>query len=56
MAEGQFWVLCPDNDVTEDMDRRRMQWNTNDAVLGRPPLSRWREEYKDEFKEWMEKK
>ncbi|KAI0539157.1 hypothetical protein GGR58DRAFT_257749 [Xylaria digitata] len=56
MAEGQFWVLCPDNDVTEDMDKRRMQWNTNDAILGRPPLSRWREEYKDEFKEWMEKK
>ncbi|KAI0428198.1 hypothetical protein F5Y09DRAFT_8324 [Xylaria sp. FL1042] len=56
MAEGQFWVLCPDNDVTEDMDKRRMQWNTDDAILGRPPLSRWREEYKEEFKEWMEKK
>ncbi|KAI1428473.1 hypothetical protein F5Y12DRAFT_26289 [Xylaria sp. FL1777] len=56
MAEGQFWVLCPDNDVTEDMDKRRMLWNTNDAILGRPPLSRWREEYKDEFKGWMEKK
>ncbi|KAI0518465.1 hypothetical protein F5B22DRAFT_599294 [Xylaria bambusicola] len=56
MAEGQFWVLCPDNDVTEDMDKRRMQWNTDDAILGRPPLSRWREEYKDEFKEYMEKK
>lgn len=56
MAEGQFWVLCPDNDVTEDMDRRRMQWNTDDALLGRPPLSRWREEYKDEFKAYMEKK
>ncbi|KAJ2987726.1 hypothetical protein NUW58_g4344 [Xylaria curta] len=56
MAEGQFWVLCPDNDVTEDMDKRRMQWNTNDVLLGRPPLSRWREEYKEEFKEWMEKK
>ncbi|TGJ86059.1 hypothetical protein E0Z10_g2723 [Xylaria hypoxylon] len=56
MAEGQFWVLCPDNDVTEDTDKRRVQWNTNDVLLGRPPLSRWREEYKDEFKEWMEKK
>ncbi|KAK5635256.1 hypothetical protein RRF57_010968 [Xylaria bambusicola] len=56
MAEGQFWVLCPDNDVTEDMDKCRMQWNTDDAILGRPPLSRWREEYKDEFKEYMEKK
>ncbi|KAI0107070.1 hypothetical protein GGR51DRAFT_165175 [Nemania sp. FL0031] len=56
MAEKQFWVLCPDNDVTEDMDKRRMQWNTDDALLGRPPLSRWREEYKDEFKAYMEKK
>ncbi|KAI1109464.1 hypothetical protein F5Y14DRAFT_444655 [Nemania sp. NC0429] len=55
MAQGQFWVLCPDNDVTEDMDRRRMQWNADDALLGRPPLSRWRAEYKDEFKAWMEK-
>ncbi|KAI0194915.1 short-chain dehydrogenase/reductase [Xylaria flabelliformis] len=56
MAEKQFWVLCPDNDVTEEMDKRRMLWNTNDTLLGRPPLSRWREEYKEEFKEWMEKK
>ncbi|KAI1127983.1 hypothetical protein F5Y10DRAFT_265553 [Nemania abortiva] len=56
MAEKQFWVLCPDNDVTEDMDKKRMQWNTDDALLGRPPLSRWREEYKDQFKEYMEKK
>ncbi|KAI2626840.1 hypothetical protein GGS21DRAFT_263836 [Xylaria nigripes] len=56
MAERQFWVLCPDNEVSEDMDRRRMLWTVNDAVLGRPPLSRWREDYKGEFKEWMEKK
>lgn len=56
MAEGQFWVLCPDNDVTEDMDKRRMLWNTNDIILGRPPLSRWREQYKDEFNAWMEQK
>ncbi|KAI1813481.1 hypothetical protein GGS20DRAFT_475090 [Poronia punctata] len=54
MAEGQFWVICPDNDVTEDMDRRRILWNTNDIILGRPPLSRWREEYSDDFKAWME--
>ncbi|KAI1188980.1 hypothetical protein F5B17DRAFT_393096 [Nemania serpens] len=56
MAQRQFWVLCPDNDVTEDMDRRRMLWHTDDAVLGRPPLSRWRAEYKDEFEAWMGKK
>ncbi|KAI0156406.1 hypothetical protein GGR57DRAFT_81427 [Xylariaceae sp. FL1272] len=55
MAEGSFWVICPDNDVTEDMDKKRMLWNAQDAVVGRPPLSRWREEYKGEFEGWMAK-
>ncbi|KAI0009333.1 NAD(P)-binding protein [Xylariaceae sp. FL0662B] len=55
MREGQFWVLCPDNDVSEDMDRRRMLWTADDAVKGRPPLSRWREEFKGEFAAWMAK-
>ncbi|KAI1499815.1 short-chain dehydrogenase/reductase [Biscogniauxia marginata] len=55
MRDGQFWVLCPDGDVTEDMDRKRMLWGANDAVRGRPPLSRWRDEFKDEFKGWMER-
>ncbi|OTB04581.1 hypothetical protein M426DRAFT_22723 [Hypoxylon sp. CI-4A] len=53
MAEKQFWVLCPDNDVTEDMDQKRMLWNAQDPVQGRPPLSRWRDEFKDEFAAWM---
>ncbi|KAI1654204.1 NAD(P)-binding protein [Daldinia decipiens] len=56
MGEGKFWVLCPDNDVDEETDRRRMLWTADDAVNGRPPLSRWRDEYKDEFAEWMAKK
>lgn len=53
MAEGKFYVLCPDNDVTEETDRKRMLWTANDAVQGRPPLTRWREEYKKEAEEWM---
>ncbi|CZS97400.1 related to 20beta-hydroxysteroid dehydrogenase [Rhynchosporium agropyri] len=53
MQEGKFYVLCPDNDVSEEMDRKRMLWTANDAVMGRPPLTRWREEYKEEAKAWM---
>ncbi|KAI1493023.1 short-chain dehydrogenase/reductase [Biscogniauxia mediterranea] len=56
VADGRFWVLCPDNDVDEETDRRRMLWTANDAVLGRPPLSRWRDEFRGEFAAWMEKK
>lgn len=53
MKDGQFWVLCPDNEVTEDMDRKRMLWSSGDAVNGRLPLSRWREEYRDDVAAWM---
>ncbi|KAI2625443.1 NAD(P)-binding protein [Hypomontagnella submonticulosa] len=53
MGEKQFWVVCPDNDVSEETDKKRMLWSAGDAVKGRPPLSRWRDEYKDEFAAWM---
>ncbi|KAI0131446.1 NAD(P)-binding protein [Daldinia grandis] len=56
MAEGRFWVICPDNDVDEETDRRRMLWTAGDAVEGRAPLSRWRDEFKGEFEGWMAKK
>lgn len=50
-------IICPDNDVSEDTDRRRMMWTAGDAVCGRPPLSRWREEFKDQaVKEMAEMK
>jgi len=32
-----------------------MLWSTGDIVYGRQPMSRWREEYAEESKEWMEK-
>jgi hypothetical protein len=55
MGEGVFWVICPDNDVTEEMDRKRMLWDRLDLVEGRQPLSRWREETKKEAQESIEK-
>ena len=55
MDEGKFWALCPDDDVDEQTDRRRMMWTAGDAVYNRLPLSRWREEYKGEAEEWMAK-
>lgn len=56
MVEGKFYVICPDNDVTEEMDRKRMLWGTMDLIESRPPLTRWREDYKTESEEWMAKK
>jgi hypothetical protein len=55
MTEGKFYVICPDNDVSEETDKKRMLWDREDLVQGRPPLTRWREDYKAEAEEWMRK-
>ncbi|CAG8978086.1 hypothetical protein HYALB_00000758 [Hymenoscyphus albidus] len=47
MGEGQFYVVCPDGDVSEEMDRKRMLWDRLDLEEGRQPLTRWREEWKE---------
>lgn len=55
MGEGKFYVICPDNDVDWETDRKRMTWTMGDAVFERQPLSRWRGEYKEEAARTMEK-
>jgi short-subunit dehydrogenase len=54
MGEKKFYVIVPDNDVTEEMDGKRMLWDRLDLVEGREPLTRWRDGYKEEVREWME--
>ncbi len=55
MGEGRFYIVCPDNDVTEEMDKKRVLWGAGDLVEGRPPLSRWRDKWGEEAEEWMGK-
>ncbi len=49
MAQGDFYILCPDNDVDETRDRRRAEWAAGDVVENRPPLSRWHPDFADAF-------
>jgi NAD(P)-dependent dehydrogenase (short-subunit alcohol dehydrogenase family) len=53
MAQDKFYVICPDDDVSEETDKKRMLWSAGDVVEGRPPLSRWREEWKEKAEEGM---
>src|SRR5271166_1389836 len=53
MAVGDFYILCPDNDVTRDMDERRILWAAEDIIENRPALSRWHPDYKTAFSEFM---
>ncbi len=52
MSAGDFYVLCPDNEVTRELDAKRILWSAGDIVENRPPLSRWRPDYKAAFAEF----
>ena len=49
MALGDFYIICPDNDVTRDTDNRRILWAAEDIIRNRPARSRWHPDYADEF-------
>lgn len=49
MGAGDFYIICPDNDVSTELDRKRIRWAADDIVNNRPPLSRWHPDYKEEF-------
>ncbi|UWQ43539.1 SDR family NAD(P)-dependent oxidoreductase (plasmid) [Leisingera aquaemixtae] len=49
MAAGDFYILCPDNDVTPERDQRRVAWALGDILENRPALSRWHPDYADAF-------
>ena len=53
LERGDFYVLCPDNDVTPEMDRRRIAWAANDLIENRPALSRWHSDYAEAFETFM---
>jgi NAD(P)-dependent dehydrogenase (short-subunit alcohol dehydrogenase family) len=56
LQKGDFYILCPDNDVARPVDERRMAWAAGDIIENRPPLSRWHKDYADKFKAYLEAK
>jgi NAD(P)-dependent dehydrogenase (short-subunit alcohol dehydrogenase family) len=56
IERGDFYILCPDNDVPRPVDERRMLWAAGDIIENRPPLSRWHKDYADKFKAFLEQK
>jgi NAD(P)-dependent dehydrogenase (short-subunit alcohol dehydrogenase family) len=44
-----FYILCPDNEVTREIDEKRILWAAGDLIENRPPLSRWHPDYAEQF-------
>ena len=53
LERGDFYILCPDNDVTRETDEKRMRWAIGDIVENRPALSRWHPDHKEAFERFM---
>ncbi|AEH88004.1 SDR family NAD(P)-dependent oxidoreductase [Mesorhizobium opportunistum] len=49
LVRGDFYILCPDNDVARPLDEKRMAWAVGDIIENRPALSRWHPDHKDAF-------
>jgi NAD(P)-dependent dehydrogenase (short-subunit alcohol dehydrogenase family) len=49
MVRGDFYILCPDNEVTREIDARRIEWSAGDILANRPALSRWHPDFAEAF-------
>lgn len=53
LDQGDFYILCPDNDVDRATDEKRMRWGIGDIIENRPALSRWHPDYAEVFDAYM---
>jgi NAD(P)-dependent dehydrogenase (short-subunit alcohol dehydrogenase family) len=53
LTRGDFYILCPDNDVTREMDEKRIAWMAGDLIENRPALSRWHPDWEARFAAYM---
>ncbi len=53
LARGDFYILCPDNEVERSTDEKRILWAAGDIVENRPPLSRWHPEHGEAFRSFL---
>ncbi len=54
VERGDFYILCPDNEVDRRTDEKRIRWAAGDIADNRPPLSRWHPDYAEPFKKWLQ--
>ncbi|WP_152047747.1 SDR family NAD(P)-dependent oxidoreductase [Aureimonas psammosilenae] len=53
LGRGDFYILCPDNDVPRALDEKRIAWAAGDIVENRPPLSRWHKDWAERFSTYV---
>lgn len=55
LTAGDFYILCPDNDVPRTLDESRILWAAGDIVENRPALSRWHPDHAASFQAFLQR-
>jgi len=55
LEAGDFYILCPDNEVSRSVDEKRILWAAGDIVENRPALSRWHPDFAEAFAAFVKK-
>lgn len=53
LEAGDFYIVCPDNAVTPEIDARRIEWAMHDIIDNRPALSRWHPGWASRFADFL---
>lgn len=53
LARSDFYILCPDDETSAEIDRKRIAWQAGDMISNRPALSRWHPAFKEAFERFM---
>lgn len=53
LEDGDFYILCPDNETPRSLDDKRIQWTADDLIHNRPALSRWHPDFADAFRDYV---
>lgn len=53
LNRGDFYILCPDNDVPRALDEKRMAWAIGDIIENRPALSRWHPDWEAAYADFV---
>ena len=53
LGTDDFYILCPDGEVTRELDEKRIAWAAGDITENRPPLSRWHKDWAEKFKSYL---
>ena len=51
LNQGDFYILCPDDEVDTATDHQRIIWGAEDITENRVPLSRWHPDYAEKAKQ-----